>query len=49
MPDREWEFKVQTTTAPGEVVGVVGSCPQLGNWNHQGSLILTKEASSPDE
>jgi hypothetical protein len=49
MIDREWEFHVTTATAPGEVVAVVGSCPQLGNWNHQGAFFLTKDASTPDE
>jgi len=49
MIDREWEFHVTTATAPGEVVAVVGSCPQLGNWNHQGAFLLTKDASTPDE
>ena len=29
---RLWTFKVNAKTFPGEVVCIVGSCPELGNW-----------------
>lgn len=37
----EWTFSVRVTTTPGEVVAIVGSCPSLGEWNHQKAVELT--------
>ncbi|XP_046443708.1 glycerophosphocholine phosphodiesterase GPCPD1-like [Daphnia pulex] len=42
MFGREWNFRVTLRTTPGECVGVVGNCHQLGNWNHQNGILLTK-------
>lgn len=41
---REVEFSVSCTTNPGEVVCVVGNCPQLGNWKHEGAFVLQRKA-----
>lgn len=41
---REVEFSVSCTTNPGEVVCVVGNCSQLGNWKHEGALVLQRKA-----
>ena len=30
---REWAFRVEGVTAPGEVMCVVGSCTELGEWS----------------
>ena len=30
---REWAFRVEGVTAPGEIMCVVGSCIELGEWN----------------
>ena len=30
---REWSFRVEGVTAPGEIMCVVGSCSELGEWN----------------
>ena len=32
-PMREWTFRVEGVTAPGEIMCIVGSCDELGNWN----------------
>ena len=29
---REWSFRVEGSTAPGEVLCVIGSCLELGEW-----------------
>ncbi|KZS21732.1 Glycerophosphocholine phosphodiesterase GPCPD1 [Daphnia magna] len=42
MFGREWNFRVTLRTTPGECVGVVGNCNQLGNWNHQNGILLSK-------
>lgn len=36
--NRQWEFSVTAKTLPGEVLAVVGSCPELGNWNHEAAF-----------
>ena len=36
-------FRVRVETKPGEVVGVVGDCPQLGNWKPEHAKILKME------
>lgn len=46
--DQEWQFRVIVATATGEQVGVVGSCPQLGNWSHKNGLVLSKSSESSD-
>ena len=30
---REWTFRVEGVTAPGEIMCIVGSCDELGNWD----------------
>ena len=32
-PMREWTFRVEGVTAPGEIMCIVGSCDELGDWN----------------
>ena len=32
-PMREWSFRVEASTAPGEIMCIVGSCDELGDWN----------------
>ena len=45
LKTREWTFRVTLKTLPaGEVVGVVGSIPELGSWNHQNGLLLSKSS-----
>lgn len=39
----EVNFKVQVSTETGEVVYIVGDCPQLGNWKPQGARRLQRE------
>lgn len=45
MLGKEWNFRVALRTTPGEQVTVVGDCPQLGNWNHENGLLLTRSIS----
>jgi len=40
---------VTAKTLPGEVLAVVGSCPELGNWNHEAAFFLTRESHSLNE
>ena len=51
MLEREWVFRVTLQTSSGESVGVVGSCPELGSWNHENGVLLTKCSSNaaPDK
>lgn len=42
MLGREWNFRVALRTTPGEHVGVVGDCEQLGKWDHENGIILTR-------
>lgn len=42
MFGKEWNFRVTLRTTPGETVGVVGNCQELGNWNHENGILLTK-------
>ncbi|KAL0273690.1 UNVERIFIED_CONTAM: hypothetical protein PYX00_006312 [Menopon gallinae] len=47
---RAWTFRVQVETLPGEVVGVTGSVPELGEWKVSEKskiVLLNKEVSSP--
>lgn len=47
---RAWTFRVQVETLPGEVVGVTGSVPELGEWRVSEKskiVLLNKEVSSP--
>ena len=32
-PMREWSFRVEGVTVPGEVMCIVGSCKELGEWD----------------
>ena len=47
---REWSFRVEGVTAPGEVMCIVGSCQELGEWDPKRvvpmSIIPDGEASS---
>ncbi|XP_067001505.2 glycerophosphocholine phosphodiesterase GPCPD1 [Anabrus simplex] len=45
---KDWRFRVQADTLPGEVLCVVGSCAELGNWYSNGSVQLSKESASED-
>ena len=48
---RAWTFRVQAETTPGEVVGVTGSVPELGEWKVSGNskiVLLNKDIASPD-
>jgi hypothetical protein len=40
---RDWKFCVRVDTLLQESVLVVGSCPDLGNWNSAGAVELTSE------
>lgn len=40
---RDWKFCVRVDTLLQESVFVVGSCPDLGNWNSIGAVELTSE------
>lgn len=43
---RSWTFRVQADTCKGEVVGVTGDVPQLGDWkvsSHNTVVILSKD------
>ena len=38
---REWIFQVQGETAPGEVMCIVGSCEELGEWKPERVVPMT--------
>jgi hypothetical protein len=40
---RDWKFRVRADTVLRGSVFVVGSCPELGNWNSAGAVELTGE------
>ena len=40
-PMREWSFRVEGVTAPGEVICVTGSCDELGEWNPKRVVPMT--------
>lgn len=40
---RDWKFCVRVDTLLQESVFVVGSCPDLGNWNSTGAVELSSE------
>jgi hypothetical protein len=39
--DREWNFFVECSTLPGEVVCLTGSCPELGDWKVNNVVRMT--------
>lgn len=46
---RLWTFRVQAETLPGEVVGVTGNIPELGEWKiseNSKVILLTKNTST---
>lgn len=48
---RLWTFRVQADTQPGELVGVTGNIPELGEWKiteKSKVVLLRKDASSPN-
>uniref|UniRef100_T1J784 GP-PDE domain-containing protein n=1 Tax=Strigamia maritima TaxID=126957 RepID=T1J784_STRMM len=48
MESREFTFTVKLDTADGETVGVVGNCPELGNWYPKNALCLKKISEGMD-
>jgi hypothetical protein len=40
-PMREWSFRVEGVTAPGEVMCLTGSCDELGEWNPKRVVPMT--------
>ena len=38
---REWTFQVEGETAPGEVMCIVGSCAELGEWKPEHVVPMT--------
>jgi len=48
MDGYECNFRIMLNTSSGELVGVVGNCPQLGDWHYQNGFILTRRFGSGD-
>ena len=46
---REWVFQVEGETAPGEVMCIVGSCEQLGEWKPERVVPMTINADNADD
>ena len=44
--EREWDFYVECSTLPGEVVCVTGSCPELGNWKADDVVPMSADPDS---
>jgi len=48
MDGHECNFRIMLNTELGESVGVVGNCPQLGDWHYQNGFMLTRKFGSGD-
>ena len=46
---REWSFKVEGMTAPGEVMCLTGSCDELGEWNPKRVVPMTMLYNSNED
>ena len=44
---REWSFRVEGVTAPGEIMCVVGSCVELGEWKPEQVVPMQIVATGP--
>ena len=47
FPTREWSFRVEGVTAPGEIMCVVGSCVELGEWKPEKIVPMQIITSDP--
>ena len=48
FPMREWNFCVEGATAPGEIMCVIGSCKELGEWKPENVVPMQIAAAGSD-